>query len=437
VCALGFALAAGYQGGLLELWWKIAPPFGKLRYPEKYIGLVSLGMVPLVAWGADGLAELPGWVARVGVVSGISVLVAAMFIPPITLVDWALQAIAVRKPPSPDLSAVLGVSWRDGLLRTGVGFVVLGSCLAYLKRPEYLASAVGLVVWLQLWRGHMMPVPLAAADAVADHGDFAPVLQRLTPPNEPPPRVVPSRAGTKDPKIAADDLVHEIHQWLMSDDAGRAHVDSFDPMSSAERARVIRLATGRGAPDSKSWFPLFNVCYRIADSKRPPSADEDPVTAAGDLTLVRNDCRPRAYLANAIRASGPDPARERLRGLAADTIVWEGGPEVKGAGGTVRWLGAEPEDLRLEVDAIAPSALFVSDAYAAGWTATVDGTEAVIHPADVAGRGVELPAGRHSVEMKYRAPGLLVGIVASVLALVAALVLAFGPPIKLNGAAAS
>jgi uncharacterized membrane protein YfhO len=73
------------------------------------------------------------------------------------------------------------------------------------------------------------------------------------------------------------------------------------------------------------------------------------------------------------------------------------------------------------VDAPAATRLLVRDAWARGWSATVDGrkTELLPHRGH---RAVALDAGRHQVELTYGPPGLRPGLALSV---VSTLLLAF------------
>ncbi len=82
------------------------------------------------------------------------------------------------------------------------------------------------------------------------------------------------------------------------------------------------------------------------------------------------------------------------------------------------------------VTAPADGALFLSIPYDRGWTATVDGKPATTFPvskdeegADGAMLAVELTAGNHTVELRYRAPGQLIGLIISLVcaAVIAAL----------------
>jgi hypothetical protein len=68
--------------------------------------------------------------------------------------------------------------------------------------------------------------------------------------------------------------------------------------------------------------------------------------------------------------------------------------------------------------------LFLSIPYSTGWTASVDGVPTQIVRANVGFSGVPVEGGTHFVELHYATPGLRVGTIVSVLALVLALALA-------------
>ncbi|MHB8536613.1 MAG: YfhO family protein [Candidatus Dormibacteria bacterium] len=57
----------------------------------------------------------------------------------------------------------------------------------------------------------------------------------------------------------------------------------------------------------------------------------------------------------------------------------------------------------------APGTLVLADAYYPGWEAYVDGKPATIHPADIALRGVFVPAGTHTITMEYRPRSVVIG----------------------------
>jgi hypothetical protein len=87
----------------------------------------------------------------------------------------------------------------------------------------------------------------------------------------------------------------------------------------------------------------------------------------------------------------PFPAREGGTGPSAATPV----PV------PVRVIRDEDEAVTVELDAPAPTVVVVLDAMTPGWLATIDGRRAPILNANVAFRGVVVPAGPHIVAMTY------------------------------------
>jgi hypothetical protein len=77
--------------------------------------------------------------------------------------------------------------------------------------------------------------------------------------------------------------------------------------------------------------------------------------------------------------------------------------------------------LRARVSASAPAFLVVPEGYDEGWTATVDGRPAPVLRANVAFRGVPVPAGTHDVALVYRPANLRLGLGISGLSIMATL----------------
>jgi hypothetical protein len=70
-----------------------------------------------------------------------------------------------------------------------------------------------------------------------------------------------------------------------------------------------------------------------------------------------------------------------------------------------------------------PGFVVLNEAYFSGWSAFVDGVPGRVMPANYAMRAVEVPAGRHSIELRYETPGLRLGALVSAGALAVALAL--------------
>jgi uncharacterized membrane protein YfhO len=107
-----------------------------------------------------------------------------------------------------------------------------------------------------------------------------------------------------------------------------------------------------------------------------------------------------------------------------DVAVVEAGRAVPPGRGTVLSVRREPERVSVQFEADAGGLLVVNDAFWPGWTARIDGREAPMLPTNVIARGVEVPAGRHTLTMSYEPPGLRVGCLLSVLGLLACSALA-------------
>jgi hypothetical protein len=72
-----------------------------------------------------------------------------------------------------------------------------------------------------------------------------------------------------------------------------------------------------------------------------------------------------------------------------------------------------PEAIRLQVRATRPSFVVVSEAYDPGWSATLNGDEALLHRTDHALMGVAVPVGEHELELSYAPTSFLLGAATS------------------------
>ena len=69
---------------------------------------------------------------------------------------------------------------------------------------------------------------------------------------------------------------------------------------------------------------------------------------------------------------------------------------------TVEMVSYQPEKIRLAVQIEADAFLVLSDSYYPGWRATINEVEAKIYPVNGLFRGIQVPAGNHSVTFEYR-----------------------------------
>jgi len=112
------------------------------------------------------------------------------------------------------------------------------------------------------------------------------------------------------------------------------------------------------------------------------------------------------------------PGREAAEALASQPGFREAGGVVveapfdaeAGATGRVLAEAGMPGRIELQVEADRPTAVVVRDAWAPGWTARVNGRDAVVLRADGRHCAVPIPAGKSQVRLRYRPPGLGLGL---------------------------
>jgi hypothetical protein len=124
-----------------------------------------------------------------------------------------------------------------------------------------------------------------------------------------------------------------------------------------------------------------------------------------------------------------------------NTEAWPRAYFTSNDGGTKRPVGFERDGadvIVLSVDDPAPGQLVLTDSYYPGWKAWVDGEPAEIARTKDGFRGVEIAAGRHTIEMRYEPAAYRVGLFISLVAL-ALLAGAFGAlvPLRRSDAAAT
>ncbi|RKH37726.1 YfhO family protein, partial [Corallococcus llansteffanensis] len=197
-----------------------------------------------------------------------------------------------------------------------------------------------------------------------------------------------------------------------------------------ESVRVRRLQGDLGrwfgalAPRLSTRFTLARTT-ELASSGLPPGARVDAQDALFGVTLLAHpDAPERIHLARPECVASPDEALRRMkapelppRDVAIVECVTPLPHEPASGTGTVRVTRESPERFSVDVEAAAPAVLVINDAYQPGWSATLDGEPAPILPANVAVRAVAVPAGRHTVALRYRTPGLVAGLWVGVLTL--------------------
>ena len=187
-----------------------------------------------------------------------------------------------------------------------------------------------------------------------------------------------------------------------------------DPMAP-ERVIQARLSFGKGerwqrnieiaAPDSRL-IDLLNVRFIVSNGALEDSRFRKIAELPENFVYENPAALPRFFLVSRIRkAAGMAEAIAMLRSAdfdpSAEAIV-EGDVNASvGARGIVRTRRYEALEVELEVDSSAPAYLVTSETNYPGWFAAIDGQPQPIFTTNVAFRGLPVPAGQHTVTMRF------------------------------------
>lgn len=195
---------------------------------------------------------------------------------------------------------------------------------------------------------------------------------------------------------------------------------------------------------AQEWGPemplldLLNVGYVITNRKQDDPKYEQVLARDGYYVYRNRQALPRAYLVRSVRVVEENEAALDLvlRGAADPQVIdlrqeailsaalepdqeqaLRDGESLGGALSPVQVSRYENDQVTLQVETPTAAILVMSDVYNPGWQVRVDGQPSKLHRANVAFRGVYLPAGSHTVEMIYRPWEVRLGAALSLLGL--------------------
>ena len=181
---------------------------------------------------------------------------------------------------------------------------------------------------------------------------------------------------------------------------------------------------------------LLDVRYVLIDASLPQDRDDVLALREGRREVFRNNevfiyesegLPGRAWIVHDARTVGSDEALPLLTSGAVDprmTVLLEGpAPLVSAPNGVdsdvAQVTRVDPDGLALSTTSTADGVLVVSEVYANGWRAWVDGVETPVLPAFHTLQGIALPAGDHVVTLRYDPLSLRLGLWISGLAFLA------------------
>jgi hypothetical protein len=206
--------------------------------------------------------------------------------------------------------------------------------------------------------------------------------------------------------------------------AGRAE---SKPVPALDTAALIQL----DGPDlwvwrNRLWVPTVRV---VAHAFAAASGD----AALDRLVSAEHDAREEVILEESIDAAlasqgATDSTTSEARQKAAPPIASASAPpEMRESAGAASITAEHSGRLTIQARADRDAYLVLSDRYAPGWEARLDGQPAPILRADYFFRAIRLPPGEHTVEFIYRPASFRLGCLISFFALAAVGSILFSP----------
>jgi hypothetical protein len=294
-----------------------------------------------------------------------------------------------------------------------------------------------MIFWLlpvfvaaELWRGNGPHLPLVDRGLIETPNEFVKAVRATSAPPEPLGRVLDELEFAYSSTVTGpwrERFVSAMMHFMKADASGLHGITGINTNLGAAQVRHA-LLFGNDDSNVLHWGAFLNGCFRVVQWNRPLAPGEKVLASEESLgiKLIEAQCRPRAFTTASISAGGPAQALSLIESAnrSGSPVVWEG-PAMPEAVSQVTWLENQPERIRLRVQSDGPTALVLTDEYARGWTARVDGVRVPIHATLLAVRGVEVPGGDHEVAFEYHTPRLALGMTSSLSGLLLGLALAF------------
>ena len=444
----GVLVALGANSPVYRFLFDTVPVLRPFRYPEKFLLLPALAVAVLAATGADAAIRGGGRRTAVFFLSGIATIFgiagAALVAAPggFSTVCAALpHGVAVCEDPQISASLYGSPAFRLAVL-AGLAATVAGIAGKGRLRPE---AALGLLAML------------AVADLLAAHSAVNPSVEsEIYERPAWPARALDSIGADREayrfrgtPHDAAMGSMvrvqgaYELSNLYLDFEtmgpnvgqlAGRLHQDGLQGVELSSVALTNEAAIGGWSQDPVTFLRAMNVRWYA-----------DPTMAADTLVGLEVVARhpdlplrlfevpeplPRAYLVNAFDlAAGPEDALHKSleEGFPlGDRVVLEEPPEPEPAVARGRVVSADygRNHVRIHVSTTGPMLLVLNDRWYPGWKARVNAAEAPVMRAGGIFRAVSVPGGDSEVEFRFRPRGIRASAAATLLGLLAMLVMA-------------
>ncbi len=398
---IGLALALGGYAILHGWLYQLAPGFGQLRAPARFIVLMDFALATLAAFGFDALIRsLPDAIENT-------------FRRIARVLPWVFLLIAVPTAAAAYSILILGQG-QDAVLFTRIANAM--NALAFFLL--LLALSIGLIIaratrFFQPMLWSTLAVALiffdlfslgAYVDASTDDPSRA---------FEHPDAIAFFKSDGNFYRIDARETgVDNLWQPDTSMLYGLFDVNGDNPLVLADFDRYWKSLDSRSSP----LYDLLNTKYLIVRKNAPVDQNKFRLAFDGEpgLNIFENTrVLPRAFIVANTRIVDHAHALDAMRAPDFDptqTVVLESGNALTGsARGDAKIVGYGPNEILLDVNTSDAGVLVLSEIFYPGWRAWVDDREVEVLRANYLFRAIPVPAGAHRVRLLYDPLSLKIG----------------------------
>jgi hypothetical protein len=402
---LGLVLALG-DNGLLYRGLRLGiPGLGFARFPVKFV-VLAIAAAPLLA--AFGFAALAGRPRPAGC---FEVGVALVMLLLIGMLLWVASRL-------PEAEGVWRATWQNGLSRAGFLALVLLFTIACLTSSGPRRVLFGFVLLLVVWLDFVTHVP--TQNPGVQRSVYSPGWASTQLKFDPQPRLGQSRAMVAPSALWAlnSHTIPSLGETYLLERLGFLHdcnllegvpqVLGFFSLTPNEANNATVLAYARTNRDFSALLDFMGVSQITAPDKAfdwTPRSSAMPLVTAGQRPVFADD---RA----AFQALGQTNLDFRrivvlpLEARASLTVTQQTSAHVLDA-------KFANQSISIQTEASAASLIVISQSHYPAWKAYVDGRPTKIWRANYAFQALEVPAGRHRIQLVYEDKMLLAGAVLS------------------------
>ncbi|MFZ2384920.1 MAG: hypothetical protein WBE75_01780 [Candidatus Omnitrophota bacterium] len=423
LCAASLITAFGGTTFLFPFLYKYVPTFNLFRGISKFIFITAFALSALCAQGAAFLEEEKERVFARRYAVGIAVLCGILLFFSVAAVTarlnldfWKKAVTLLLGPSSQALFAAIGPLKLQGFLAASSACLSLSGIRLFVL---VLVSAVFFVVVFRQKRppgaGNNMLNLLAAAVIAFDlwtYGFYYSSTFLDIRGFSLDKGAVAFLQKDKEPyRIATDCFFNEGLPYSLENVGGNEGNMLADFSGFLREGKDTSSGFALSIEKYSTGLNLLNVKYLIyPSSSESQGAGLEPVWNNGRFTIYLNkNYLPRAWVVNDVVVE-PDrgkTAKMLLSGALdlSHTAVLEKGAPVSFSGPgeyKIEWLERSRHRLSLKISCRRDCFLVLSEIYYPNWHAYLDGKEAEVLRADYLLRGVFVPEGEHTLEMRFQ-----------------------------------